>query len=131
MFAALLIAASPAAFIGATPIAAEELTPAFETLTSEQLVRMLKDKDFALVNVHIPYEGEIERTDAFIPFDEIASHLAELPADKDAAIVLYCKSGRMSEIAAAELAALGYTRVSHLSGGMLAWAESRQAVIHK
>jgi rhodanese-related sulfurtransferase len=83
------------------------------------------------VNVHIPYEGEIEGTDAFIPFDKIADHLDELPQDKDAKIVLYCMSGRMSEIAAAELAARGYRRVSHLSGGMVDWQASGYEVIEK
>jgi len=93
----------------------------FTTLTSVQLVEMLKQKDFFFVNVHIPYEGEIKNTDAFISYDKIANNLDKLPKDKTAKIVLYCRSGRMSEIAAQELVRLGYTQVSHLSGGMIDW----------
>jgi len=83
----------------------------FTVLHSAELAAILKNKAFFLVNVHVPYEGEIKDTDAFIPFDKIADNLSKLPASKDAKIVLYCRSGRMSEIAARELAKLGYTRV--------------------
>ncbi len=103
----------------------------FATLDSAELAAMLETKDFFFVNVHIPYEGEIEGTDAFIPFDKIADHVDELPQDKDAKIVLYCRSGRMSEIAAAELAHRGYGRVSHLAGGMVDWQASGYDVVEK
>lgn len=73
-----------------------------------------------VVNVHIPYEGEIEGTDAFIAYDRIVGD-SRLPADHDAEIVLYCRSGRMSEIAAAALVRAGYTNVVDLEGGMDAW----------
>lgn len=109
--------------------AAQESAAGFQTISSEQLEGMLRDKDFPLVNVHIPYEGEIAQTDAFIPFDQIGDHLDQLPTDKSAAIVLYCKSGRMSEIAAGELAALGYSNVSHLDGGMVDWEKSGRTVL--
>lgn len=96
----------------------------FIVLTSAQLTGMLEKKDFFFVNVHIPYEGEIISTDAFIPYDTIGDELEKLPSDKNAKIVLYCKSGRMSEIAARELTRLGYTQVSHLAGGMNDWGKA-------
>ncbi|MBE0577939.1 rhodanese-like domain-containing protein [Devosia sp.] len=110
--------------------AAEEADPAFETIMSDQLAQMLSRKDVVLVNVHIPYEGEIAPTDAFIPFDQIGEYLGVLPADRTASIVLYCKSGRMSEIAANALVDFGYTGVSHLEGGMIEWENAGYAVIH-
>jgi rhodanese-related sulfurtransferase len=104
---------------------------AFANLTSAQLATMLKKKDFFFVNVHIPYAGEIKNTDAFIAFDKIAVSLDKLPAEKSARIVLYCQSGRMSEIAARELTRLGYSQVSHLSGGMVDWERSGYEIIRK
>ncbi len=92
---------------------------------------MLKSKDFFFVNTHIPYEGEIEGTDAFIAYDETAQQLDSYPADKNAKIVLYCRSGRMSAIAAQELVKAGYTNVWNLDGGMVAWEQAGYKLVSK
>ncbi len=99
-------------------------------ITVDQLAEMLKHKDFTFVNVHIPYQGEIAQTDAFIPFDQIEQHLSELPA-KDARIMLYCRSGNMSTQAAQALAKLGYTHVFELDGGFNAWKASGLELLNK
>jgi rhodanese-related sulfurtransferase len=96
----------------------------YTNIAPAQLADMLKGKDFFFANTHIPYEGEIEQTDAFIPYDEITQRSSELPPDKNAKIVLYCRSGRMSAIAAEALAKAGYTNIWNLDGGMIAWEEA-------
>lgn len=93
----------------------------YTDIIPEELKRMLGEKDFFFVNVHIPYEGELPQTDAFIPFDQVAPLLEEFPNDKDSKIVLYCRSGSMSAIAARELVTQGYTNVYNLDGGFRAW----------
>lgn len=103
----------------------------FTDVSAVGLAAILKNKDFPMINVHIPYEGEIERTDLFIPFDEIAQNLDELPADKDARVVLYCRSGSMSATAARELVSLGYTDVWNLDGGMIAWRQAGYPLLDK
>ncbi|TKJ29540.1 MAG: hypothetical protein CEE40_07960 [Chloroflexi bacterium B3_Chlor] len=85
---------------------------------------MLESKDFPLINVHVPYEGEIDGTDLLVPYDEIELNLDKLPADKGAKLVVYCRSGGMSAIAARTLVNLGYTHVWNLDGGMIAWTEA-------
>jgi rhodanese-related sulfurtransferase len=104
--------------------AGEGVSPSgYYEMDVQQLHAELQDKDFVFVNVHIPFEGDIAGTDVSIPFDEITQpeNLALLPADKDAKIVLYCRSGRMSAIAAKEMAALGYTNIWDVPGGFVEW----------
>ncbi|MFN8482449.1 MAG: rhodanese-like domain-containing protein [Anaerolineae bacterium] len=103
----------------------------YRKVAPTELNNMLASKDFAFVNVHIPYEGDLAKTDASIPYNEIAKNLTKLPADKNAKIVLYCRSGRMSTEAAQELVKLGYTNVYNLDGGMIAWEQAGYPVIRK
>ncbi len=64
------------------------------------LREMLARKHFFLVNVHVPYEGEIEGTDVNVPFDLVEQRIDQLPSDRSAPILVYCRSGRMSTAAA-------------------------------
>lgn len=95
----------------------------YTNVTSPLLRQMLDQKDFFFINVHVPYEGEIARTDRFIPYDQVEKQVRQLPARKDAKILLYCQSGRMSDIAARTLVRLGYTNIWHLKGGMVDWRQ--------
>ena len=101
----------------------------YTDILPQELKAMLETKDFFFVNVHIPYEGEIERTDAFIPFDEIEARLGEFPQARDAKIVLYCRSGSMSAIAARTLVKAGYTDIYNLDGGFRAWSAAGYSLI--
>lgn len=109
------------------PVTGEPVTVAggsYQNVNANELHEMLKNKDFVFVNVHIPYAGDIADTDLSIPYDQVEQNLSQLPSDKNAKIVLYCRSGRMSAIAAEKLVSLGYTNIWNLNGGMLAWEQA-------
>ena len=97
---------------------------AYENIYIDQFAKMMEQKDFILINVHIPYYGEIAQTDLLVPFNAIEKYKKDLPKDKSAKIVVYCMMGPMGDIAADNLASLGYTRVSNFQGGMMAWTQT-------
>jgi rhodanese-related sulfurtransferase len=89
----------------------------------------MKNEQAMVINVHVPYEGELAETDAFIPYDRIKDD-PRLPEDKGTELLLYCRTGRMSEEAAVDLHEEGYTNIAHLEGGMKAWEASGRQVVY-
>ena len=94
--------------------------------------QLVSPRDFAraamrpgtvLINVHVPYAGEIAGTHLFLPYDKITVRSAELPS-RSSTLAIYCRTGRMSAIAARTLSGMGYRRIVELRGGMRAWRGS-------
>lgn len=128
VIALLLLAAcsSPAASSPPVDVVGNQVSVSegdYTDVSVNELQVMQAKKDFTFVNVHIPFEGDIAGTDLSIPYDQIAQNLDKLP-DKTAKIVLYCRSGRMSAIAAETLVGLGYSDIWNLSGGLAAWEQA-------
>ena len=55
-----------------------------------------------------------------IPYTQIEEKANEMLLDKDQLILVYCRSGRRSKIAAEALAELGYTNIKEF-GGIIDW----------
>ncbi len=91
-----------------------------QSISSDELSLMLKDKDFILIDVHIPEQEHIPGTDYVIPFNQVDDIVERIP-DKKVKVVIYCRSGSMSKSASEELVKRGYVNVYDLSGGMNAW----------
>jgi rhodanese-related sulfurtransferase len=129
--AALVVGCSPAGEKTSTSAGKEgtSTAEAFARLDPAAFAERMKDTQAAVINVHIPYEGELEQTDAFIPYNKILGD-SRLPKDKNTEILLYCRSGRMSEDAGAVLHEDGYTNVAHLEGGMKAWEAAGHNLVH-
>lgn len=93
--------------------------------TSVEDLKALIDskKKFILLDVREPFESDIARIEGaiLIPLGELASRLGELnPTDE---IVVQCKSGGRSARAVEFLQENGFSHVSNLVGGILAWAD--------
>ena len=95
----------------------------FLNITAEEARKLMdSEKDRIILDVrsreeydqgHIP--GAI-----LIPDTEIEAKAADLLPDKDQLILVYCRSGRRSKLAAPTLADLGYTNIREF-GGILDW----------
>ena len=87
----------------------------------------LREKGFLLVDVRSVEEhdsGAIPGTDANIDFRELAQRYKELGAGLDDHIVVYCQSGKRSNIAADTLTELGYKNVYNVRGSVNAWLQA-------
>lgn len=62
-----------------------------------------------------------------VPLSELESRLAEIPRDKE--LIIACRSGNRSRMAANILKENGYINLKNLNGGMLAWQEKNLEVI--
>ncbi len=95
----------------------------YEIITAEDAKKIMDSgEEYVLLDVreqdefdegHIP--GAI-----LIPYTEIENKAVEMLPDKDKQILVYCRSGRRSKIAAESLAKLGYTNIKEF-GGIIDW----------
>src|ERR1700754_2966200 len=82
------------------------------------------NEDVFVLDVREPHEYQIANLGApLIPVGSIESRLTELADRKNDEIIVHCRSGARSQKAALALKAAGFTNVSNLTGGILAWAE--------
>ena len=93
-------------------------------------VELLENQPF-LLDVREPGEleeiGPIEGA-VHIPLRSLAQNLTLLPADLDAPIVVYCKSGHRGTVAMIALQVLGYTNVRNMAGGITGWVDGGNPV---
>lgn len=94
-------------------------------ISVETLKKKLDAKENVFVlDVREPHEYQIANLGApLIPLGTIESRLGELAEHKNDEIIVHCRSGARSQKAALALKAAGFSNVSNLTGGILAWAE--------
>ena len=112
-----------------TPVQGEA---AYQTLTIDEFANIVETRadEYLIINTHIPYAGEVEHTDANIPYNDLNALMAAVPG-KDTPVILYCRSGNMSQQASRALIEQGYTHVWDVPGGMIAWQESGRELLAK
>ena len=87
-----------------------------------QAIRLLDTGKAAAVDVREPAEyamGHIPGA-KLLPLGEVTRRAAQVLPDKEAAWLVYCRTGRRSAEAIARLEAMGYRRLYDL-GGILGW----------
>jgi hydroxyacylglutathione hydrolase len=93
-------------------------------MSPEEVAPLLARDDLTVIDVRSESEWEEGHLPnvSNIPAGYIADHLDELPTDSP--LVLHCRSGARSSIAASVLAARGFTNVVNMSGGYIAWQQA-------
>ena len=92
-------------------ISQKEAKEIMDTVSDYIIIDARTEEEFA--------EGHIKGA-ILIPEYEIAEKAPSLIPQKDALILVYCRSGRRSKIASEELVKLGYTNVKEF-GGIIDW----------
>ena len=110
----------------AIPEAASALDPAqagleYKKITSIEAQSMMSDDVIILdVRTQEEYDGGHILNAVVLPHDEIREKAESVIGSKDRTVLIYCRSGRRSEIASRELIDMGYSNVFDF-GGIIDW----------
>jgi len=106
------------------PPAAHVAAPGLGETTVEQLKQRLdRGEKVFILDVRNPEEFQICRIpgSVLLPLSSLPQRMGEL--DRDREMVVHCKSGMRSQRAIDFLRQQGFTKLSNLKGGILAWAD--------
>ncbi len=95
---------------------------AYHKISAEEAYEIMASQEVVVVDVRTREEydgGHIENA-VLVPNESIGSEMPEALPDKEATLLVYCRSGRRSKDAAQKLLALGYQSVYDF-GGVIDW----------
>ena len=95
---------------------------AYHKISAEEAYEMMASQEVVVVDVRTREEydgGHIENA-VLVPNESIGSEMPEALPDKEATLLVYCRSGRRSKDAAEKLLKLGYQSVYDF-GGVIDW----------
>ena len=118
-----LIAIIMAGIILAGCMGGESTDPHRVLKPNDAALMLNEETGIMLVDVRTPEEfktGFIKGA-VNIPLDELDKSAKKKLPDKDQTIMLYCKSGKRSAVAAEDLLEQGYTSILEIEGGITAW----------
>jgi adenylyltransferase/sulfurtransferase len=98
---------------GIPQMSVEQLKARIDAGTAPFVLDVREAHEYAIVDIGAP----------LIPVGELTQNFHRLTFPKTTEIVVHCKSGARSQRAALILKENGYTNVSNLAGGILAWAD--------
>lgn len=104
------------------------------TTTENLNLALVENADLVVIDARKPSEGaETGIVDApnwiNLPLEEFVASQDLLPEDLDTPIVIHCRSGHRSTIALTILWSYGYTNVTSLKGGFIAWEADGYPVV--
>lgn len=119
---ALLLAVMAVLFAGCS---AEKKKAEYQQITQQEAKEMMEeDSEVIILDVREQFEyesGHIQNA-VLLPVGEIDQDTAKnVIPEKDSVVLVYCRSGNRSKVAAETLAELGYTQIYEF-GGINTWS---------
>lgn len=119
----LWIAAVLLLFAGCTPNTTQSGEAVYLNITAQEAKQIMDTQTGYIIldtRTREEYdEGHIPGA-ILIPYDEITEKAESILTDKNQLLLVYCRSGRRSKIAAEALVKLGYTNIKEF-GGIIDW----------
>ncbi len=103
----------------------------YEEVSAQDFATAINDQNTFLLDVRT--EGEYNRGHidgaTLIPVEDLANRLGELESVKDKKVLLYCRSGNRSTVAANILKEAGFSSLVNLSTGIRGWERAGLSVV--
>ena len=119
----ILIITCTAILYGCTSGGENKMKNSYEQITPAEAKEIMDDRDgYVILDVRTQEEYDEAHIDGaiLIPDYEIAAKAENILKDKNQLILVYCRSGRRSKLAAEELVKLGYANIKEF-GGIIDW----------
>ena len=119
----ILIITCAAVLYGCTQGSENKMENSYEQITPAEAKEIMDSQDgYVILDVRTQEEFDEAHIDGaiLIPDYEISDKAESVLKDKNQLILVYCRSGRRSKLAAEELVKLGYTNVKEF-GGIIDW----------
>lgn len=109
-----------------------DLTAFFTNLPEGFATVKAADLNVELTSATVPFVLDVRTADEYkagfiegtvnVNITDVPANLSQLPADKNAPIIVLCQSGHRGAVIMMYLKMIGYTNVRNLGGGMNAWS---------
>ena len=119
----ILIITCTAILYGCTSGGENKMENSYEQITPAEAKEIMDNETgYVILDVRTQEEFDDAHIDGaiLIPDYEISANAESVLKDKNQLILVYCRSGRRSKLAASELVTLGYTNVKEF-GGIIDW----------
>ena len=95
---------------------------AYQKISAEEAYEMMVSQEVVIVDVRTPeeYDGGHIPNAILVPNESIGDDMPEALPDKEATLLIYCRSGRRSKEASEKLLKLGYKSIYEF-GGIIDW----------
>src|SRR4051794_7065781 len=108
-----------------------EQTQVIEEIQPFEAAQEIEGGTIVLVDTREPHEYQEAHLEGgkLDPPAMVANEIATAAPDKSARTLVYCRSGKRSAAATAQMLAMGYTDVASIEGGIIAWQEQGLPVV--